>query len=150
TQTSNGNAEVQGLGNHKSWVDTKILADDPRALCSDTGLGNNIRTSSTRIAQSTSQSSRSSSASASKAGGGGGIKVFGIGGANGGGGKQNSQRKNQSNSSRSNRTQQSSSGSSTVVQGRNCDAFVESAAAREKLQKMVLFGVELVVASQVF
>lgn len=38
TQTSNGNAEVQGLGNHKSWVDTKILADDPRALCSDTGL----------------------------------------------------------------------------------------------------------------
>jgi len=130
TQPSNGNAEVRGLGDHKSWVDTKILADDPRALCSDTGLGNNTRTSSVKIAQSTSQTNRSSSARASKAGGGGGVKVLGFG-ANASGGKQSSQRGSQSSSSRSTRTQQSSSGSSTVVKGRNCDAFVESAAARD-------------------
>lgn len=134
-QQSIGNSEIKGLGgDHESWVDTKVLSKDPRALCSDVGLGNDTRTSSIKIAQSTSQTSRSSSATASKGGGGGGVgvNIFGIGvGANGSGGKQSSQRTRNSDSSRSNRRQQVNTSSSTVVKGRNCDAFVESAAARD-------------------
>lgn len=130
-QPANGNGEVQGLGNHQSWVDTGVLAKDPRALCSDVGLGSNTRSSSSKIALSNAENSSSSSAKTHSAGGGGGVSVLGIVGVNGNGASQGSDRKTESTSSRSTRNQQVASNSSTVVQGRNCDAFVESAAARD-------------------
>ncbi|WP_347608573.1 hypothetical protein [Trichormus azollae] len=53
------NSEIQGLGGHQSWVNPNTLAEDPRALCSDVGLGNNTRNSSTKIPLGTSTSNQS-------------------------------------------------------------------------------------------
>ncbi|MBD2437624.1 hypothetical protein [Nostoc sp. FACHB-110] len=125
-----GNSEIQGLGDHQSWVDPKTLANDPRALCSDVGLGNNTRTSSTKIALATSTSSRSSSSSSHNDGGGGGVSFLGIG-VSGSGASQGSKNNSESRDSRTNRSEEASSSSSTVVQGKNCDAFVNAAAARD-------------------
>ncbi|MEH1773141.1 MAG: hypothetical protein V7K64_31925 [Nostoc sp.] len=124
------NTEIQGLGDHQSWVDPKTLANDPRALCSDVGLGNNTRNSSSKIALANSTNTRSSSAESHNDGGGGGFSFLGIG-ASGSGSSQGSKNNSNSRDQNSNRTDENSSSSSTVVQGRNCDAFVNSAAARD-------------------
>lgn len=133
--TSNGsvgNSEVQGLGDHQSWVDPKVLAKDPRALCSDIGLGNNNITKSSEIALATSSSTRSSSSQSKKDGGGGGFSVgFGLVDGNGNGSTQGSKNNSDSNDRRINSTDKNSSSSSIVVRGRSCDAFVNSAAARD-------------------
>jgi hypothetical protein len=128
--TPNGNSEVQGLGDHQSWVDQKTLANDPRALCSDVGLGSNTRNSANKLALVTSTSTRSSSANSHNNGGGGGVSFLGIG-VSGSGSSQGSKNNSDSSDRRSNRTEENSSASSTVVKGRNCDAFVNSAAARD-------------------
>ncbi|MBD2448759.1 hypothetical protein H6G76_16685 [Nostoc sp. FACHB-152] len=125
-----GNSEIQGLGDHQSWVDPNTLAKDPRALCSDVGLGNNTRNSSTKLALATSDSTRSSSSRSHNDGGGGGVSFLGIG-VSGNGSSQGSQNNSQSRDLRNNRTEENSSSSSTVVQGKNCDAFVNAAAARD-------------------
>ncbi|MBU7582930.1 MAG: hypothetical protein KAF91_08470 [Nostoc sp. TH1S01] len=125
-----GNSEIQGLGDHQSWVDPKTLGNDPRALCSDVGLGNNTRTSSSKIALATSTSTRSSSSRSHNDGGGGGVSIFGIG-VSGNGASQGSQNNSESRDSRTNRSEENSSSSATVVQGKNCDAFVNAAAARD-------------------
>ncbi|GBE94379.1 hypothetical protein [Nostoc cycadae] len=125
-----GNSEIQGLGDHQSWVDPKTLANDPRALCSDVGLGNNTRNSSSKIALATSTSARSSASRSHNDGGGGGVSIFGIG-VSGSGASQGSQNNSESRDNNNNRTEENSSSSSTVVQGRNCDAFVNAAAARD-------------------
>lgn len=125
-----GNSEIQGLGDHQSWVDPNTLAKDPRALCSDVGLGNNTRTSNTKIALATSTSSRSSSSRSHNNGGGGGVSIFGIG-VNGSGSSQGNQTNSNSKDTRTNSSEERSSSSSIVVQGKNCDAFVNSAAARD-------------------
>ncbi|HIK05882.1 MAG TPA: hypothetical protein IGS40_14400 [Trichormus sp. M33_DOE_039] len=130
--TSNpvGNTEIQGLGDHQSWVDPNTLAKDPRALCSDVGLGSNTSSSSSKIALATSTSTRSSSSRSHNDGGGGGVSIFGIG-VSGNGSSQGNQSNSESKDSRSNSTEERNSNSSTVVQGKNCDAFVNSAAARD-------------------
>lgn len=125
-----GNTEIQGLGDHDSWVNTDILAEDPRALCSDVGLGNNTRTNASTVALGSSSSDRSSSARSHNNGGGGGVSILGIG-VSGSGSSQGSQNASQSSDRRSNRSESFNSSSSTVEVGRNCDAFVESAAARD-------------------
>lgn len=125
-----GNSEVQGLGDHDSWVSQDVLAEDPRALCSDVGLGNNTVATSSQSSSSSSSSNRNSSSSASSGGGGGGVSFLGIG-VSGSGESSN----RQSNSSASNSSDRESAArtfeSSTVAVGRNCDAFVEAAAARD-------------------
>lgn len=126
----NGNSEVQGLGDHQSWIDPKTLARDPRALCSDVGLGSNTRNSSNKLALATSTSTRASSSSSHNDGGGGGVSFLGIG-VSGSGASQGSKNNSDSSDQRNNRTEENSSSSSTVVQGRNCDAFVNSAAVRD-------------------
>lgn len=125
-----GNSEIQGLGDHQSWVDPKTLANDPRALCSDVGLGSNTRNSSAKIAIATSTSTRSSSSQSHNDGGGGGVSFLGIG-VSGSGASQGSRNNSDSKDTRNNRNEENSSSSSTVVQGKNCDAFVNSAAARD-------------------
>lgn len=125
-----GNSEISGLGDHQSWVDPNVLAEDPRALCSDIGLGNNVRTNSSEIALVNSSSTRSSSSKSHNDGGGGGVSIFGIG-VNGSGSSQGSQNQSQSKDERSSHNEKNSSSSSTVVQGKNCDAFVNAAAARD-------------------
>lgn len=125
-----GNGEIQGLGDHQSWVDSKVLAKDPRALCSDVGLGNNTSTNSSEIALANSNSTRSSSSQTHNDGGGGGGSFFGV--SVSGNGRSQGSKNNSSSSDRStNSTEKNSSSSSTVVKGRNCDAFVNSAAARD-------------------
>jgi len=131
SNSSVGNSEVQGLGDHQSWVDPKVLAKDPRALCSDFGLGNNTITKSSEIALVTSSSTRSSSSQSHNERGGGGFSILGSG-ANGSGSTQGSKNNSDSNDRRINSTDKNSSSSSTVVRGRNCDAFVSSAAERDK------------------
>jgi hypothetical protein len=128
--TPNGNSEVQGLGDHQSWVDQKTLANDPRALCSDLSLGNNTRTNASELALANSTSTRSSSSKSHNDGGGGGVSFLGIG-ASGSGSSQGSQNNSDSKDTRNNRNEKNSSSSSNVVQGKNCDAFVNSAAARD-------------------
>ncbi|WP_414577313.1 hypothetical protein [Anabaena sp. CCY 9402-a] len=125
-----GNTEIQGLGDHQSWVDPNTLAKDPRALCSDVGLGNNTRTSNSKIALATSTSTRSSSSRSHNDGGGGGVSIFGIG-VSGNGSSQGNQSNSNSKDTSNNSTDERSSSSATVVQGKNCDAFVNSAAARD-------------------
>ncbi|MCM0594135.1 MAG: hypothetical protein HEQ35_04615 [Gloeotrichia echinulata IR180] len=127
---TNGNSEIQGLGDHKSWVDSNTLAKDPRALCSDVGLGNNTSNNSSKLVIASSNSDRSSSSRSHNDGGGGGVSFLGIG-VSGSGASQGSQNNSQSSSSTSNRNQENSNSSSTVVQGKNCDAFVNAAAARD-------------------
>lgn len=131
--TSNGsvgNSEVQGLGDHQSWVDPKVLAKDPRTLCSDVGVGNNNITKSSEIALATSSSTRSSSSESHNDGGGGGVSFLGFG-ASGSGSTQGSKNNSDSNDRRINSTDKNSSSSSIVVRGRSCDAFVNSAAERD-------------------
>ena len=129
-QAANGNSEVQGLGDHDSWVSQEVLDEDARALCSDVGLGNNTIATSARSSSSSAASSRSRSSSASSGGGGGGVSILGIGVSGSG---QRSGR-NSNSSAQNNRERESSANTfeaSTVVVGRNCDAFVEAAAARD-------------------
>jgi hypothetical protein len=133
-KTSNGavgNSEIQGLGDHQSWVDPKILAKDPRALCSDVGLGNNTSTKSSDIALATSSSTRSSSSQSHNDGGGGGGSFLGIVSVSGNGSTQGSKNNSNQSDRSTNSTDKNSSSSSTVVRGRNCDAFVNSAASRD-------------------
>ncbi|MEH2248477.1 hypothetical protein [Nostoc sp.] len=125
-----GNTEIQGLGDHQSWVNQKTLANDPRALCSDVGLGNNTRNNSGKLALANSTDTHSSSAESHNDGGGGGFSFLGIG-VSGSGSTQGTKNNSNSRDQSSNRTEENSSSSSTVVQGKNCDAFVNSAAARD-------------------
>lgn len=125
-----GNTEIQGLGDHQSWVNQKTLANDPRALCSDIGLGNNTRNNSSKLALANSTDTHSSSAESHNDGGGGGFSFLGIG-ASGSGSTQGTKNNSNTRAQNSNRTEENSSSSSTVVQGKNCDAFVNSAAARD-------------------
>ncbi len=126
----NGNTEIQGLGDHKSWVDSNTLAKDPRALCSDVGLGSNTLNSSSKLALANSSDVRSNSGKTSNAGGGGGVSFLGIG-VSGSGSSSGSQNNSDSKVNNSNRSEEKTNASSTVVQGKNCDAFVNSAAARD-------------------
>ncbi|MEA5572127.1 hypothetical protein [Calothrix sp. UHCC 0171] len=126
-----GNSEIQGLGDHQSWVDQKTLANDPRALCTDVGLGNNTRANSSDIASSSSTSTRANSSKSHNNAGGGGGSFLGIVSVSGSGGSQGSQQASQSSDKKTNHAEKISSNSSTVVQGKNCDAFVNSAAARD-------------------
>ncbi|KPQ33212.1 MAG: Protein of unknown function (DUF515) [Phormidesmis priestleyi Ana] len=125
-----GNSEVQGLGDHDSWVSQDLLVEDPRALCSDVGLGNNTVASSLQSSNSSSSSSRNTSSSASSGGGGGGVSILGIGVSGSG---QRSDRSSNSNSQNHNNRESTANTfeSSTVEVGQNCDAFVEAAAARD-------------------
>ncbi|MEH2069910.1 MAG: hypothetical protein V7K47_17410 [Nostoc sp.] len=125
-----GSTEIQGLGDHQSWVDPRTLAKDPRALCSDVGLGNNTRSSSSKLALANSTSTRSSSSTSHNDGGGGGFSFLGIG-VSGNGASQGTKNNSDAGDRSSNRTEENTSSSSSVVQGRNCDAFVNSAAARD-------------------
>lgn len=133
SQTENvGNSEVQGLGDHESWVSQDVLAEDPRALCSDVGLGNNTYASSNRNSSSSSSRTRNSSSSASSREGSGGVSVlWGLASGGGGGAGSNRARNSSDQSNRERESSASSTETSTVVVGRNCDAFVESAAARD-------------------
>jgi hypothetical protein len=124
-------SEVNALGTHQSWVDPKNLAKDPRALCSDIGLGSNTTTTSSRIALSASSKDSSNSSSSKNDGGGGGFSVFGIVGANGSGSTQHSNNQAQSRSQQSSESRATAASASNVQVGRNCDAFVQSAAARD-------------------
>jgi hypothetical protein len=126
-----GNSEIQGLGNHDSWIDTEVLANDPRAMCSDVSMGSNVRASSTQIALSDSRSDRTSEARSHNDGGGGGGSFLGIISVSGNGASQGSQNASNASDRRSSRSESRSENSSTVVVGRNCDAFVQSAAARD-------------------
>ncbi|PAX48306.1 hypothetical protein [Brunnivagina elsteri] len=126
-----GNGEIQGLGDHQSWVDQKTLANDPRALCTDVGLGNNTRANSSDIASANSTSSRSNSSKSHNDGGGGGGSFLGIVSVSGNGSSQGSQQQSQSSDKKTNNSEKTNSNSSTVVKGKNCDAFVNSAAARD-------------------
>ena len=125
-----GNGDVQGLGDHESWVSQDVLDEDPRALCSDVGLGNNTIATSSNSSSSSSSSSRNRSSSASSGGGGGGVSFLGIG-VSGSGQRsgRNSNSSSQINNERESRAHTYES--STVEVGRNCDAFVEAAAARD-------------------
>ncbi|WP_219904548.1 hypothetical protein [Stenomitos frigidus] len=141
-------------GEQQSWINGDTLAKDPRALCSDVGLGSNTQnnngssSSSTRNAAANSNSASGASSnsqssnSTHSAGGGGGFSFLGIG-ASGSGSSKGS---NSSSASNSNRYAQASASSqssassranafnrdsSTVVTGKNCDAFVGAAAARD-------------------
>ncbi len=141
-------------GEQQSWINSDNLAKDPKALCSDVGLGSNTQnnngssSSSNRNSASASNSasgsntSTQSNSSSSKAGGGGGFSFLGIG-ASGSGSSQNSSSSYankgsqyqtasaNSNSSASSRASAFNRDSSTVVVGKNCDAFVGAAAARD-------------------
>lgn len=125
-----GNGDVQGLGDHDSWVSQDLLTEDPRALCSDVGLGNNTIATSSHSNNSSSSSSRNRSSSASSGGGGGGVSFLGIGVSGSG---QRSGRNSNSNSQTNNNRESRANTfeSSTVEVGQNCDAFVEAAAARD-------------------
>ncbi|HEY9749879.1 MAG TPA: hypothetical protein V6C63_14435 [Allocoleopsis sp.] len=129
--TDGAGSEVNALGTHQSWVDPKNLAKDPRALCSDIGLGSNTTTTSTKIALSASSKDSSNSASSKNDGGGGGFSVLGIVGANGSGSTQHSNKQAQSRSQQSSESRATATSTSNVQVGRNCDAFVQSAAARD-------------------
>ena len=126
-----GNGEIQGLGNHDSWIDTGVLANDPRAMCSDAAMGNNTRSSSTQLALSDSRSDRASEARTHHDSGGGGGSFLGLVSVSGSGGSQGSQNSSNSSDRRNSRNEARSESSSTAVVGRNCDAFVQSAAARD-------------------
>ena len=132
TKPADGTAgsEVNALGTHNSWVDPKNLAKDPRALCSDVGLGNNTHSSAIKIASTSSTKETSSSASSKNDGGGGGFSFLGIG-ASGSGSTQGSNNQSQSKALQSSQSDTKTNSSSTVAVGRNCDAFVQSAAARD-------------------
>lgn len=125
-----GNGEVQGLGDHDSWVSQDLLAEDPRALCSDVGLGSNILASNTQTTTSNAEKTRNSSARSSAGGGGGGVSFLGIG-VSGSGSSQSEERNSSSRDTNSRESNANSLETSTVVVGQNCDAFVESAAARD-------------------
>ncbi len=125
-----GSGEIEGLGDHESWVSQDVLAEDPRALCSDVGLGNNTLASSRQTTSSHAQSSKNSASSSHKDGGGGGFSFLGIG-ASGSGSSQGSKNSSNSSNSSARASEASTFESSTVVVGRNCDAFVEAAAARD-------------------
>lgn len=125
-----GNQEISGLGNHDSWIDQNTLSQDPRAMCSDVGLGSNTTASSGSNSSSRTNVSSSSRSDSNHDSGGGGFSFLGIG-ANGSGSAQNSNQQNQSSDDRRNDSTTHASNSSTVQVGRNCDAFVQSAAARD-------------------
>lgn len=140
---------------HQSWINADTLSKDPRALCSDVGLGSNTQnnngTSSSynrnSAANSSSASGNSSSTRSSNSthndGGGGSVSVLGIFSVGGSGGSKGSNASYSNNSNRyasaSNSNRSSAAGysnafnrdSSTVVTGKNCDAFVDAAAARD-------------------
>ncbi|MFK8183959.1 MAG: hypothetical protein AB8B99_11340 [Phormidesmis sp.] len=127
-----GNSEVQGLGDHESWVSQELLAEDPRALCSDVGLGSDTYASSNRSSSSSSSRTRTSSANASSREGGGGVSVlWGLGSAGGSGAGSSNSRNSSDQRNRERQSNASSVETSTVVVGQNCDAFVEAAAARD-------------------
>ncbi|MEL7357260.1 MAG: hypothetical protein AAFV85_18110 [Cyanobacteria bacterium J06634_6] len=127
-----GNSEVAGLGDHDSWVSQDLLAEDPRALCSDVGLGSNTYASSNRSSSSSSNRTRTNSAnSSSREGGGGGSALWGLVSVEGGGAGSNSSRNSNDQQSRDRQSNASSVETSTVVVGQDCDAFVEAAAARD-------------------
>jgi len=126
-----GNGEIQGLGNHDSWIDTGVLANDPRAMCSDAAMGNNTRSNNTQLALSDSRSDRASESRTHNDAGGGGGSFLGIVSVSGSGGSQGSQNTSSSSDRRNSRNEAHSESSSTAVVGRNCDAFVQSAAARD-------------------
>jgi hypothetical protein len=140
---------------HESWINAETLAKDPRALCSDVGLGENKQnnhgsfssydrnaTANRSSASGSNANSRSNSNSHNDRGSGS-VSVFGIVSVGGGGGSQGSNASHSSNSSRYARATASSQSSAngrsstynrdsvTVVTGKNCDAFVEAAAARD-------------------
>jgi hypothetical protein len=141
-------------GEQQSWINGDTLAKDPRALCSDVGLGSNTQnnngssSSSNRSASAKNNSASGASASAQSsnsthsAGGGGGVSFLGIG-VSGSGSSKGSNGSAASNSSRyaqasaasqssaSSRANAFNRDSSTVVTGKNCDAFVGAAAARD-------------------
>lgn len=125
-----GNQEISGLGNHDSWIDQNTLSQDPRAMCSDVGLGSNTTASSGSNSSSRTNVSSSSRSDSNHDSGGGGFSFLGIG-ANGSGSAQNSNQQNQASDDRRNDSATHASNSSTVQVGRNCDAFVQSAAARD-------------------
>lgn len=125
-----GNGEVQGLGDHDSWVSQDLLAEDPRALCSDVGLGSNTVATASQTTASNSEKTRNSSSRSSAGGGGGGVSFLGIG-VNGSGSSQSRQSDSSSRDTNSRETNANSHETSTVVVGQNCDAFVQSAAARD-------------------
>lgn len=141
-------------GEQQSWINGDTLAKDPRALCSDVGLGSNTQnnngssSSSNRTASAKNNSASGASSSAQSnnsthsAGGGGGFSFLGIGASGSGESKgSNSSASNNSNryaqasassqSSASSRASAFNRDSSTVVTGKNCDAFVGAAAARD-------------------
>jgi hypothetical protein len=126
----NGNSEVQGLGDHDSWVSQDVLAEDPRALCSDVGLGSNTVATTSSSASSYAESSRNINTTSSAGGGGGGFSFLGIG-ASGSGSSNNSGSSDNSSANNGDASDSQSSESSTVVVGRDCGAFVEAAAARD-------------------
>lgn len=142
-------------GEHESWINADTLSKDPRALCSDVGLGSNTQNnngSSSSYNRNSAASSNSASGNRSSTrssnsthndGGGGSVSVLGIFSVGGSGGSKGS---NSSYSNNSNRYANASSSNranasgysnafdrnaSTVVTGKNCDAFVGAAAARD-------------------
>jgi hypothetical protein len=142
-------------GEQQSWISGDTLAQDPKALCSDVGLGSNIQNNnSSSSSSSRTASARNSSASGASSsfqsstsshndGGGGNVSVLGLFSVGGNGGSQGSNSGSASNSSRYAQASASSQSgafsqsnafnrdSSTVVTGKNCDAFVGAAAARD-------------------
>jgi len=126
-----GGSEVAELGSHESWVDTDLLSKDPRALCSDVGLGENKTSNSTKVAVATSTRDYSRVQESKNASGGGGGSVLGIVSIKGSGGSQNSKDATQSQQTTYSLSQDHHSSTATVVVGKNCDAFVNAAAARD-------------------
>ena len=127
-----GNTDVQGLGDHDSWVSQDLLAEDPRALCSDVGLGSDTYAMNTSSSSSSSSRTRTATSNSSaREGGGGGSALWGLVEVSGGGAGQSRSTARNDESNRSRQRDSQTVETSTVVVGQNCDAFVEAAAARD-------------------
>lgn len=111
------------------WIDSNILADDPRAYCSDVVAANR---QSNIVSREQENSNSSVSISQRERGGGGGVSIFGIG-VNGQG-HSNNRRENRNSAQSGSTYRHDFSTVTNVTAGRNCDAFVQGAAHVEATQ----------------
>lgn len=105
------------------WINQDILADNPRAYCSDIVAGNRA---SNIVSTQGSSSLSSEEIYHRERGGGGGVSIFGIG-ANGSG-QSTTHRENRNSEQNSSTYYHDFSTITHVTAGQNCDAFVQGAA----------------------
>lgn len=127
-----GNSEIQGLGNHDSWLSQEALEKNSKEFCDDVGLGSNTIASRNKNSSSTSEHVNSDNFRNKKVKGGGGAKVlFGLVNANGSAGHEEVSHQKHLKKTNSKKLNESDSRKSTVVKGTNCSSFVEAAAERD-------------------